>query len=786
MAEQNTLPSAAWPGDSPELMAVVPLVYVAWSDGLLSAAELTEIRARLAAAEWLSRDARQQLAAWLDPASPPPAALLERMREAMRALPASPHASLVELGQGLAHAHRGSDGPWATPAARATLAAIEASLGVVGREAARGLTGGAAPGMGSDAGTAFDATVLTDWLRAPHAEVRERVLDLLAEPALTVPLELPRSEYRTRVLAAVQRLADEGIGALGYPEAYGGTGDPAQAIAAFETLGFGDASVLVKFGVQFGLFGGSVLQLGTEGHHRAWLEQIGSLALPGCFAMTERDHGSNVRDIETLATYDAATDELVIHTPHQDAGKHWIGNAALHGRMATVFCQLRVGGEEHGVHAVLVPIRSAAGEPLPGVRIADCGAKAGLNGVDNGQLWFHAVRVPRENLLDRFGRITAQGAYESHIASPGRRFFTMLGTLVAGRISIAAAAVSAAKVGLTVAVRYSAQRRQFGPAGRGEVPVLDYLAQQRLLLPRLGATYALHFATRELVATYAAHMAAPREAVDATAEEVQRTLEVDAAGLKAYASRNCVDTLQACREGMGGQGFLAANRLGRLKADTDIYTTFEGANPVLLQLVAKGLLSAYGESMGDLKLWGMVKYLADRAGTRVAELNPVVVRRTNSDHLRDPDFHAAAFEYREARLLGSVARRLKRMIDDGVDSFEAMNRAQDHLLALARAHVETHVLAAFRRGVDAAPDPEVADALGTLAALWALERLEADRGWFLEAGYFEGPKARAVRAEVNALCAEVAACAVRLVDGFGIPDAVLAAPDGLMDSPPGA
>ncbi|MEX0892124.1 MAG: acyl-CoA dehydrogenase [Gemmatimonadota bacterium] len=774
-----------WPDDPPDLLALLPVVYVAWSDGLLSAAELDAIRQQVDALPWPDPAVCAQLLSWLDPAHPPGPAALEELRERVRKLPAGSAAdrSLAELGLELAR-HAGadvSDGPWSASGARAALDAIEASLGVVGQEAVRGLVGAAAPGLGAPAALPFDGAAMAAWLRLPHRKVRERVLALLAEPALQMPLEPSREEYRARVLAAVERLTEEEIGALAFPAEYGGAGEPGQAIAAFETLAFGDQSVLIKFGVHFGLFGGSVLQLGTARHHRAYLADTARLELPGCFAMTERGHGSNVRDIETLATHDPERDELVIHTPHDGAVKHWIGNAALHGRMATVFCQLRVGGEEHGVHAVLVPIRGADGAPLPGVTIEDCGAKAGLNGVDNGQLRFHGVRVPRANLLDRFGRITDGGRYESPIPSAGRRFFTMLGTLVAGRISIAAASVSASKTGLTIAVRYSAARRQFGPEGAGEVPILDYLTQQRLLLPRLGAAYALHFASRELIERYTEQMADPEAPTD---ESVQRRIEVDAAGLKALASRHAIETLQACREAMGGQGYLAANRLGRLKADTDIYATFEGANVVLLQLVARGLLSKFGDAMGDLKLWGMVRYLAERAGTRVTELNPVVTRRTNSEHLRDPDFHLAAFEYREERLLGSVARRLKRMIDDGTDSFEAMNRAQDHLVALARAHVERQVLEAFHRGIGAAPTPELADVLRALATLWALERLEEDRGWFLEAGYFEGGKARALRAEVNALCREVAPCAVQLVDGFGIPDDVLGAPDGLAATHP--
>ena len=176
-------------------------------------------------------------------------------------------------------------------------------------------------------------------------------------------------------------------------------------MTAFETLAMGDLSLLVKCGVQFGLFGGAILHLGTEAHHERYLRDVATLELPGCFAMTETGHGSNVQALETTATYDPERDELVVHTPHDDARKDYIGNAARDGRMAVVFAQLSAGGSERGVHAVLVPIRDEDGNALPGVRIEDCGAKLGLNGVDNGRIWFDHVRVPRESLLDRYARL---------------------------------------------------------------------------------------------------------------------------------------------------------------------------------------------------------------------------------------------------------------------------------------------------------------------------------------------------------------------------------------------
>lgn len=138
--------------------------------------------------------------------------------------------------------------------------------------------------------------------------------------------------------------------------------------------------------------------------------------------MTELAWGSNVAGIETTAEYDATTREFVITTPSNSASKFWIGGAGQHGKVSTVFAQLTVGGVKRGPHVFVVRIRDDAGRLMPGVRIKDLDAKMGLNGVDNGQIWFDGVRVPRTALLNRFADVTEGGEYTSPIPSIGARF----------------------------------------------------------------------------------------------------------------------------------------------------------------------------------------------------------------------------------------------------------------------------------------------------------------------------------------------------------------------------
>jgi acyl-CoA oxidase len=62
-----------------------------------------------------------------------------------------------------------------------------------------------------------------------------------------------------------------------------------------------------------------------------------------------------------------------------------------------------------------VPIRDSAGKPLPGLTIVDMGVKLGLNGVDNAALKYNQVRVPRENMMNRYADVTPEGQFQSEV-----------------------------------------------------------------------------------------------------------------------------------------------------------------------------------------------------------------------------------------------------------------------------------------------------------------------------------------------------------------------------------
>jgi acyl-CoA oxidase len=633
---------------------------------------------------------------------------------------------------------------------------------------------------------AVTATRLQRVLDGRWAQARDEARAMIREHPMPAVHELSVEEYRAQINAHAKMIAEQGRPGRLYPKAAGGEEDTGGAVTSFEMLGMSDLSLLVKAGVHWGLCGGAIFHLGTQEHHREYLPKIISYELPGCFGMTETGHGSDVQSLRTTATYDRDHREFVIHTPDEDARKDYIGNAAVHGRICTVFAQLITDGVSHGVHAFVVPIRDAEGNSMPGVDISDCGHKAGLNGVDNGRLSFDRVRVPRTALLNRFGDVAEDGTYTSPIENETRRFFTMLGTLVTGRISVSGAAVSATKVALAIAVRYGETRTQFAPPDEGasEITLLDYLVHQRKLLPALAGTYALHFAQSELVGRLHDVFGA-----DVDDERAQRQLESLAAGIKATTTEHATTTIQMCREACGGAGYLSENRLPQLKADTDVFTTFEGDNTVLLQLVAKGLLTDFSDDFGSLDTLGTVRFVADKVVSVVVErtaarsliqsLIDAVPGRDEEADVRDRGWHLDMMEWRERHVLEGVALRLKGGVDAGRDLFEVFNLAQDHVLLAARAHIDRVVLEQFVAAIATCEDPQVAALLNRLCDLHALSIIERDRGWFLEHGRLTGRRSKAVIAAVNELCGELRPYARMLVDAFGIPDQAIMAPIAL-------
>ena len=649
---------------------------------------------------------------------------------------------------------------------------------VVDRPARKGLrpaaTPAAKPSDGSPA-PAVDVEALGRQLLGKWADVRLQARDLAGRPELHKIEGLTHTEHRARVFGQLKYLVDNEAVHRAFPSELGGSDDHGGNIAGFEELVVADPSLQIKAGVQWGLFGSAVMHLGTAEHHTKWLPGIMSLEIPGCFAMTETGHGSDVASIATTATYDPGTEEFIINTPFRAAWKDYIGNAANDGLGAVVFAQLVTRGVNHGVHAFYVDLRDPdTKEFLPGIGGEDDGVKGGLNGIDNGRLHFDNVRVPRTNLLNRYGNVDADGTYTSPIASPGRRFFTMLGTLVQGRVSLDGAAVAASKVALKAAIQYATERRQFNASSHTDEEVLlDYQRHQRRLFTRLATTYAAGFASEQLLEKFDDVFSGR-----ADTDEDRQDLETLAAALKPLSTWHALDTLQECREACGGAGFLIENRFASLRADLDVYVTFEGDNTVLLQLVAKRLLADYAKEFRNVDFGVLARYVVNQAaGAAVHRTGLRQVAQFMADTgsvqkaaiaLRDEEGQRALLTDRVQTMVaeaGAALKGSKRLPQD--QGAALFNRHQNELIDAAQAHAELLQWEAFTEALREVEDPGTRTVLTWLRDLFGLSLIEKNLSWYLMNGRLSMQRARTVGGYINRLVEKIRPHALDLVEAFG-------------------
>ncbi|KAJ1985896.1 fatty-acyl coenzyme A oxidase [Dimargaris cristalligena] len=538
-----------------------------------------------------------------------------------------------------------------------------------------------------------------------------------------------------------------------------------------------DPAFWTRLGVHMGLFLGAVRGQATSEQLDYWVGK-GAMNLGGmvgCFGMTELGHGSNVAGMETTATFDEENDEFVIHTPTVTATKWWIGGAAHSATHCAVYAQLFVKGVRHGVKTFVVPLRDPRTyNLLPGVTIGDIGKKMGRDGIDNGWIQFSYVRIPRSYMLMKHTKVTRAGEV---IEPPMAQL--AYGALIMGRVSMVVDSANMSKKALTIAIRYAAVRRQFGDSPAAlETKLLDYPIHQYRLLPLLAQTFALNFTGIEMTKLYQNLMQRIDNASDgaglAETIELLKETHATAAGLKAFGTWNCVNTIEQCRQSLGGHGYSSYTGLSNMYTDFVVQCTWEGDNTILTLQCGRYLVSTLRDHRKGKPLAKNVQYLT-RALTGIKQFPGRTARDIiQVDALRE------AWAAVAASAVARATAEFEKALAKGLNKDQAYEQCSTLRLLCARLHCYGYLVNRFTDAIQRAP-ASLQPALTNLCLLYATYTIQENSGEFLQAGFFDSEQLAVIREAMNDLLAIVRKDAVPLVDAFNYTDYVINSPLGRYD-----
>jgi acyl-CoA oxidase len=356
----------------------------------------------------------------------------------------------------------------------------------------------------------------------------------------------------------------------------------------------------------------------------------------------------------------------------------------------------------------------------------------------------------------------------------------MLGTLVQGRVSITDGVTNAQKIALTIAIRYANERRQF-PSQTGEEHVLmDYGRHQRRLLPALARTYAQAFGHLELLEQFD-EVFSGRNDTDATRAD----LETVAAAAKALSTWNALEIIQISREACGGQGFMSEHRMTGLRADLDVYATFEGDNNVLLQLVAKRLLSDYSKAFASPDFGTLAQYVVEQVGEVALNrggLRALAQKFTDFGStarsigfVREDEHQHQLLTDRVHTMIARLANELKHSgKKDPAEAERLFNRHQNDLIMAAKAHGELIQWEAFTSVLNKIENPETKKVMTWLRDLFGFTLLEENLAWYMVNGRLNSQRAEAITDYIDGrLLPRLRPHSLDLVDSFGLTEGLI-------------
>ncbi|KAL5481883.1 hypothetical protein EMCRGX_G022144 [Ephydatia muelleri] len=490
---------------------------------------------------------------------------------------------------------------------------------------------------------------------------------------------------------------------------------------------------------------------GTEEQQKKWLTPAYSYQIIGAYAQTELGHGTNLRGLETVATYDPTTQEFVLNTPTLTATKWWPGTLGHIATHAIVVARLVTLGHDHGIHPFIVQVRSLEDHtPLPGIKVGDIGPKFGSFPVDNGFLQLDNVRIPRDHMLMKYAQVAPNGVYTK---PPVDRI--AYGPMIQVRSGIVTHSAQCLAKAVTIAVRYSVVRRQGQETTGGpETQVLDYQTQQRRTFQSLA----------ELHAT--------------------------SAGLKALSSELSSQGIEVCRLACGGHGYSLASGIPYLYANFVAAMTYEGENTVMyLQTArqrgrvtvmylqtARYLNKIYLQKQPSASLPANVVYL----GVDYPHHKHCGVR--SATQFSDPHTQMESYRQRARRMVAMAASRYDKALAKGLKPTEAWNESTVDWTVAAKAHCYCAVLRTFQEALSSSElSPSTRHTLESLCATFAVFGVVSSPGDFAVEGYMSHGQIQMAREHLYTLLAEIRREAVPLVDAFDIPDGQLNSALGRFD-----
>jgi len=541
--------------------------------------------------------------------------------------------------------------------------------------------------------------------------------------------------------------------------------------------------------LHYGMFIPTIRGQGTIEQAREWLGQAYPFQIIGCYAQTELGHGSFIRGLETTATYDSKTQEFIIHSPTLTSTKWWPGGLGIASTHAVVVARLITQGKEFGPHNFVVQIRSLEDhKPLPGVTVGDIGPKFGYSAMDNGFLRFNQFRVPRDALLMKYSQVTPEGEY---IKPPHNK--VSYGTMVLIRASIVAGASQVLGRALTVAVRYSAVRRQFPKpdstpsskfaSGWDEQPILNYQTQQQKLLPLLAIAYAFHFTKNQMLQMF------NNMEKDLAKGSYESLAEVHAAsaGLKAITTDTTSQGIEVCRKACGGHGYSLFSGIPDMYTDYVPACTYEGDNTVMLLQTARYLLKAFNAGQSGSSVHGNLSFFQKE---KLAQVLNERCSAQKPEDLLDFEVQLQIFRHRVARLAHEVVTQIQNYQSThfGGEAQTAEENAKVDLIRMTVAYcwqlVQMNFVNALRNAdsdeLRGAPE-SVRQSLKQLSDLFTISHIEENLGDFTEDGFLSPQQSRWVRSLSRQLLATVRRDAVQLVDAFQYDDRFLCSALGRYD-----